>query len=58
MTEYRFFRMNPGGMVDTGTRERLADDEAAIARARLFVDVRGVEVWSGSRRIVKLPPQR
>lgn len=58
MGEYRFFKVNPGGMIDSGTRERLPDDEAAIARGRLLVDSSGVEVWAGGRRIAKLPPQR
>lgn len=58
MVEYRFFRINPGGMIDSGTRERLPDDEAAIARARALSDNRSIEVWAGDRRIAKLPPQR
>ena len=58
MGEYRFFKVNPGGMIDSGTRERLPDDDAAIARARALADSRGIEVWAGSRRIAKLPPQR
>ena len=56
MIEYRFFRINAGGMVDSGVRIRLADDEAAAAHARTLSDDRVVEVWAGQRRVLKLPP--
>jgi len=58
MGEYRFFRLNAGGMIDSGVRERLPDDAAALAHAQALADARGVEVWMGSRRIAKVPPRR
>ncbi len=56
--EYRFFRMNPAGLIDAAERARFADDEDALAFARTFSDGASVEAWRGNLRIAKLPPQR
>ena len=58
MHEYRFFRIGDGGMVDSGQRLRMTDDEAAVTHARGLDDGRLVEVWAGTRRIARLPPRR
>ena len=58
MVEYRIFRVNAAGMIDSGQRLRLIDDGAAIAHARGMNEQRLVEVWSGNRRVGVVPPTR
>lgn len=58
LTEYRLFRINAGGMVDTAVVLRFADDASALDHAQDFGDGRLVEVWRGGRRIGNVPPRR
>lgn len=54
--DYRFFRLNVGGVVDTAQVLRLPNDEAAIVHAKGFGNGCAVEVWVGARRLALLPP--
>ncbi|QYE36267.1 MULTISPECIES: hypothetical protein [Sphingosinicellaceae] len=56
MLDYRFFKLNAGGVVDTAQVLRLPSDEAAVVHARGFGNGSAVEVWVGARRLVLLPP--
>lgn len=56
MIDYRFFKLNAGGVVDTALVLRLPDDEAAFTHARGFGNGSAVEVWVGARRLALLPP--
>lgn len=56
MIDYRFFKLNAGGVVDTAQVLRLPDDEAAVVHARGFSNGSAVEVWVGARRLALLPP--
>ena len=56
MAEYRFFRMNGWGVVDTGGYARFTDDASALGHAREMGHAGKVEVWAGPRRVgVVLP---
>lgn len=57
VTDYRFFRLNAGGVVDTAQVLRLADDDAALAHARAFGNGEAVEVWVRDRKIATVPPK-
>lgn len=54
--EYRFFKLNFSGVVDTADRLRLPDDEAAVVHARVFGNGSTVEVWAGARKLAVVPP--
>ena len=58
LIEYRFFKINAAGLIDSGQRLRLIDDDAAMAHARALTEPRLVEVWSGKRRVGIVPPAR
>ena len=54
--EYKFFRMNMGGVVDTAQTVRLADDTAAVSHAQGFGGGLAVEIWRRDRKIATVPP--
>ena len=54
--DYRFFRVNAGGLVDTAQIIRLGSDDAAFHHARAFGNGRAVEVWVRDRKIATIPP--
>lgn len=54
--EYRFFRHNAAGIVDTAESVRLDDDDAALAYGMALRHAALVEVWAGSRRVGLVPP--
>lgn len=54
--DYRFFKLNAGGVVDTAQIVRLPNDDAAVVHARGFGNGAAVEIWVGSRRLALLPP--
>ena len=56
--EYRFFRLNAAGIVDSAERLRLPNDEAAIEHARALRDEARIEIWAGSRKVGVTPPAR
>ena len=56
MIDYRFFKLNLGGVVDTAEVLRLPDDEAAVTHARLIGNGCAVEVWAGRRKLALIPP--
>ena len=58
LVEYRFFRLNAAGLVDSAERLRLANEAAALDHARGFGDGDAVEVWQGGKRIASVPPTR
>ncbi len=55
-SEYKFFRLNLSGVVDTAKVLKFSDDETAIGHARDFYHPGQVEVWAGKRRIGIVPP--
>lgn len=56
MPHYRIYALNDSGSIAGGTDAECADDEAAIATAKLTsVDCAGMEVWSGSRLVGQIP---
>lgn len=56
MGEYRFFKLNFSGVVDSAERLRLPDDDAAVGHARSFGNGSAVEVWAGTRKLAVVPP--
>lgn len=54
--DYRFFRLNTGGVVDTAQIIRLNSDDAAMIHARAFGNGNAVEVWVRDRKIATIPP--
>jgi len=54
--DYRFFKMNAGGAVDTAQVMRLASDDLAMSHARSFGKGTAVEIWVGARKIAIVPP--
>ena len=54
--EYRFFRHNAAGIVDSAERIRFDDDEAAVAYGRALRHDSLVEIWAGPRRVALVPP--
>ncbi len=56
MTDYRFFKLNVGGVVDTAEVLRLPNDEAAVTHAHGIANGFAVEVWSGQRKLALVPP--
>jgi hypothetical protein len=61
MPHYRIYALSDHGSIAGGTDAECADDEAAIAMARLTstdcagADCTGMEVWSGSRFVGQIP---
>lgn len=55
--DYRFFRLNDGGVVDTALVLRLPGDDAALVHARGFGNGKAVEVWVRDNKIATLPPE-
>ena len=58
MAEYKIFRLNDSGVVDSANRLPFADDGAATAHARSLSHPGRVEVWAGQRRVCILPSTR
>lgn len=54
--DYRFFRLNSGGVVDTAQVLRLRSDDDALLHARVFGNGNSVEVWLQNRKIATVPP--
>ncbi len=54
--EYRIYRLNAFGVVDTARSFGFPDDEAAAAHARGLFHPGKIEVWSGKTRICVIPP--
>ena len=54
--DYRFFRLNSGGVVDTAQILPLNNDAAAMLHARAFGNGSAVEVWVRDRKIATIPP--
>jgi hypothetical protein len=54
MADYRIYILANNDEVTKRIRIECADDEAAIAVARQYIDGRDVEVWQGDRRILRL----
>lgn len=55
--DYRFFKLNIGGVIDTAQTLRLPDDDAAVSHARNFGKGCAVEIWVGSRKLAVVPPE-
>ena len=55
LAEYRLYRLNVTGIVDTAESALFADDGAALAHARVFGNGQTVEVWQGSREVAVIP---
>ena len=59
LSEFRFFKINAGGMIDAVEYGRFSDEPAALAHARTLSGGRLIEVWQSNRRIGNVvPPQR
>jgi hypothetical protein len=51
MAEYRFFKLNASGMIDTAAVLRLADDFSALSHARDLHEPQPVEIWRGRHQV-------
>jgi hypothetical protein len=58
MTEYRLYQLDKAGHID-GPPDGIVceSDEAAIERAKHFVNGHDIEVWQLDRLVVRLPSQ-
>ena len=52
--EYRIYRLNTTGIVDTAESGMFASDGDAMAHARVFGEGQTIEVWQGSREVAVL----
>ena len=55
VAEYRLYRLNITGIVDTAESGLFANDGEALAHARVFGEGQAVEVWQGSREVAVVP---
>lgn len=55
---YRFFRLNGSGVVDSVQVLPMADDAAAITHAEGLGNGAIVEVWTNDRKIASIAPTR
>ncbi|MGY3609491.1 hypothetical protein [Bradyrhizobium sp. Leo121] len=57
MPEYRAYTVGPDGHIIAFEPMVCPNDEVAIERARRLVDSHRVELWSGSRLVIRLPEE-
>ena len=57
LSEFRFFKINAGGMIDAVEYGRFSDESAALDHARTLSG-RLIEVWRSNRRIANVVPPR
>jgi len=57
-SEFKFFKLNAAGLVDSASYIRLPDEDAALAHAKDQAEDGCIEVWSGARRVAVVPPRR
>jgi hypothetical protein len=57
MQEYRAYTVGPDGHIIGFEPMVCANDEEAIERARRLVEGHRVELWSGSRLVIRLPEE-
>jgi hypothetical protein len=55
MEEYRVYTVGPDGHIIGVEAMVCANDEEAIKRTKRLVDSHDVELWSGSRLVIRLP---
>jgi hypothetical protein len=55
MPEYRAYTVGPDGHIIGVEAMVCANDEEAIEWARRLVEGHGVELWSGSRLVIRFP---
>ena len=59
MAVYRIYVLSPEGHVIAPAQlVECPDDNQAIREARQYVDEEPVEVWEGTKRVVRLEPVR
>ena len=55
MPTYRIHRFSPAGKSSVAELVNCADDQEAIAKAKLAVDGLDVELWEDNRFVVRFP---
>lgn len=57
MSDYRFYTLTPDGHIAGPPGNYwLPDDAAAVKRAQLIINENPIEVWQGTRVVVRLDP--
>lgn len=55
--EYRFYQLTEDGHVATPARVwPLPNDDAAVRRAKLYIEDLAIEIWQGTRRVATIYP--
>ena len=58
MIEYRAYVIGSDGHIVSATELACENDEAAIAKVKTFLLNRTIEIWSGTRFVTRLGPER
>lgn len=58
MPDYRLYFRDAKGHINQRVDLTHPDDTTAIARAYEIESPHGVELWSGARKIIEIPPNR
>jgi hypothetical protein len=58
MSEYRVYTIGPDGHIFKADHMICDNDDEAISRVRVIVAEHPVEIWSGSRFVIRLDPAR